>query len=127
MGERITVDSEGTAADAAAERSWNDLVKVRGAGNALYAAAVHATTGAGDIAWAKRQALDAITEAEQAGFTVGHDFSVTDKSWSLLRSTTARQQHAQALATEIRTRGPGACRDRPAGRHADHGGAGPAA
>lgn len=96
---------EGTAADAAAERSWGDLVKVRGAGDALYAAAGHATTGADDITWAKRQVLDAITEAEEAGFTVGQDFSVTDKSGdSLLRSTGARQQQAQAFATEISTR-----------------------
>ncbi|HWS37043.1 MAG TPA: hypothetical protein VN408_30410 [Actinoplanes sp.] len=93
---------EGTAADAAAERSWGDLVKVRGAGDALYAAAGHATNGAGDIAWAKRQVLDAITEAEEAGFTVGQDFSVTDKSWGgLMRSTVARQQEAVAHAQAI--------------------------
>lgn len=96
---------EGTAADAAAERSWADLVKVRGAGDALYTAAGHATNGAGDIAWAKRQVLDAITEAEEAGFTVGQDFSVTDKSsGGLLRSTADRQQQAQGFATEISTR-----------------------
>ncbi|WP_061009944.1 hypothetical protein [Mycolicibacterium mucogenicum] len=96
---------EGTAADAAAERSWADLVKVRGAGDALYAAAGHATTGAGDIAWAKRQVLDAIAEAEEAGFTVGQDFTVTDKSADgLLRSAAGRQQQAQAFATEISTR-----------------------
>lgn len=96
---------EGTAADNAAERSWADLVKVRGAGDALYAAAGHATNGADDIAWAKRQVLDAITEAEEAGFTVGQDFSVTDKSGrELMRTTVARQQQAQAFATEISTR-----------------------
>lgn len=96
---------EGTAADAAVERSWGDLVKVRGAGDALYAAAGRATNGAGDIAWAKRQVLDVITEAEQAGFTVGQDFSVTDKSaGGLLRSTVARQQEQQAFATEVSTR-----------------------
>lgn len=96
---------EGPAADAAAERSWGDLVKVRGAADALYAAAGHATNGAGDIAWVKRQVLDAITEAEEAGFTVGQDFSVTDKtSGGLLRSSAARQQQAQAFATEISAR-----------------------
>ncbi len=95
---------EGPAADAAAERSWGDLVKVRGAADALYAAAGHATAGAGDIAWAKRQVLDAIAEAEEAGFTVGQDFSVTDKSWSLLRSAADRQQQAQAFAAEISAR-----------------------
>ena len=96
---------EGTAADAAAERSWGDLVKVRGAGDALYAAASRATNGASEIAWAKRQVLDAIAEAEEAGFTVGQDFSVIDKSvGSLLRSTADRQQQAQAFATEITNR-----------------------
>lgn len=96
---------EGTAADAAAERSWGDLVKVRGAGDALYAAAGHATTGAGDITWAKRQVLEEITDAEEAGFTVGQDFSVTDKAGdSPLCSTAARQQQAQAFATEITSR-----------------------
>lgn len=97
---------EGTAADAAAEHSWGDLVKVRGAGDALYTAAGHATNGAGDIAWAKRQVLDIITEAEEAGFTVGQDFSLTDtSSWGgMLRTTVARQQQQQAFATEISTR-----------------------
>lgn len=96
---------DGTAADAAAERSWADLVKVRGAGDALYAAAGHATNGAGDIAWAKRQVLEAITEAEEAGFTVGQDFSVTDKSsGGPLQSSMARQQQAQGFAAEISTR-----------------------
>ncbi|MCX8559223.1 hypothetical protein OS121_29695 [Mycolicibacterium mucogenicum] len=96
---------EGAAADAAAERSWGDLVKVRGAGDALYAAAGHATNGADDIAWAKRQVLAAIAEAEESGFTVGQDFSVTDKSsGGLMRSTVARQQQAQAFAAEISER-----------------------
>ena len=112
---------EGTAADAAAERSWADLVKVRGAGDALYAAAGHATTGAGDIAWAKRQVLDAIAEAEEAGFTVGQDFTVTDKSADgLLRSAAGRQQQAQAFATEISTRVQALAALDKQGRYADH-------
>lgn len=96
---------EGTAADAAAERSWGDLVKVRGAGDALYAAASCATNSAGNITWAKRQVLEAITEAEVAGFAVGQDFSVTDESaGGLLRSTAARQHEARAFAAEIGAR-----------------------
>lgn len=97
---------EGPAADAAAERSWVDLVKVRGGGDALYAAAEVAKNGADDIAWAKRLVVDAINEAEEADFTVGQDFSVTDKSsWGgLLRTTVARQQEAKAFAAEIGTR-----------------------
>ena len=96
---------EGAAADAAAERSWGDLVKVRGAGDALYAAAGHATNGADDIAWAKRQVLAAIAEVEESGFIVGQDFSVTEKSSDgLMRSTAARQQQAKAFATDISER-----------------------
>lgn len=95
----------GDAADAAAESSWADVMTVRGAGDSLHAAATVASEGAGDITWAKRQALDAITEAEVAGFTVGQDFSVRDESAGLLmRTTFARQQAAQAFADEIAAR-----------------------
>lgn len=99
---------EGDGADAAAETTWGDLVKVRGAADGLHAAAGHATNGAGDVAWAKRQVLSAIAEAEQDGFTVGQDFSVTDKSAnSLVRSPEGRQskatEHANDIASAVRT------------------------
>jgi len=95
---------EGAGADGAAERTWGDLVKVRGATDALHAAAGHATNGSGDVAWAKRQVLNAIAEAEEDGFAVGSDFSVTDKP-SLLRSPEGRQakatQHAHDIAAAV--------------------------
>ena len=81
---------DGAGADAAAERSWADLVTVRGAADALHSASAHATTGSGDVAWAKRQALNAIVEAEEDGFTVGQDFSVKDTSMPPAASTTPR-------------------------------------
>lgn len=97
---------EGAGADAAAERSWMDLVTVRGAADALHSASAHATNGSGDVAWAKRQALNAIAEAEEDGFTVGQDLSVKDTSMpSLLSDGEDRQskakEHAHAIQTAI--------------------------
>ncbi|WGI34406.1 Tox-REase-5 domain-containing protein [Mycolicibacterium aubagnense] len=75
---------------------------MRGLADALNAAAKHATSGAGDIAWAKRQVLDTIAEAEEAGFTVGQDLSVKDPSvTALMRSSQQRQQQATEHAHAI--------------------------
>jgi len=94
---------EGAGADAAAERTWGDLVTVRSAANALHAAAGHATTAVGDIPWAKRQVQNAIGTAEKDGFTVGQDFSVRDTRMpSLLLGTEDRQSKATAHAHDIR-------------------------
>jgi hypothetical protein len=93
---------EGQAAEAAAERTWGDLVKVRGAVDALHAASGHATNGASDVAWSKRQVLDAIADAEDAGFTVGQDLSVTDPNVTpLMRGSAQRQQQATEHADAI--------------------------
>jgi len=97
---------EGAGADAAAERSWTDLVTVRGAADALHSASGHATNGSGDVAWAKRQALNAIAEAEEDGFTVGQDLSVKDTSMpSLLSGGEDRQskakEHAHAIQAAV--------------------------
>lgn len=94
---------EGTSADAAQDRAWSDLVKVRGLTDCLLNAATSARNGADDIRWAKQRALDAITEAEQAGFTIGEDLSVTDRTWTpLMRGWEARQTKADEFATNIR-------------------------
>lgn len=96
---------EGAGADSAADSAWGDLVKVRGAADALNSAAGSARGGADDISWAKRQATTAITEAEQAGFTVAEDLSVREKeSNSLLRVSEARKQQMQEFADEIASR-----------------------
>lgn len=93
---------EGTAADAAQDGTFADLVKVRGMADHLHSAATAARNGADDIAWAKRQTLDAIAQAQEAGFTVGEDLSVTDHS-SLLPAgaRAARQAQAEAFAADI--------------------------
>ncbi|CAM5681252.1 hypothetical protein MAUB1S_01466 [Mycolicibacterium aubagnense] len=96
---------EGRAADAAQERAWSDLVKVRGLSDGLHSASGFARNGADDIAWAKRQAVSAIDEAEQAGFTVGEDLSVTDRSMpSLLSDEQDRQTQAKEFAHDIQTK-----------------------
>lgn len=95
----------GNAADAAADRAWGDVVKVRGAADCLHAAASAARHGAGDLIWAKRQVLDTIEEAEAARFTVAQDFSVAERMWSpLMRVSASRQAQAQEFASEIASR-----------------------
>ena len=95
---------EGAGADAAQHDSFADLVRVRGLADHLRAAATAARSGAGDIARAKSQALQAIADAEAAGFTVGEDLSVSDaNSTSLNSDWDARQADAQRFAAEIRS------------------------
>lgn len=95
---------EGRGADAAQDRAWADLVKVRGLADCLSSAAVAARSGADDVAWAKRRALAAIADAEHAGFAVNDDLSVTDRSWTpLMRGWEARQTKAKEFAADIRT------------------------
>lgn len=89
---------EGAAADAAQERTFGDLVKVRGLADTLSQSATIARRGADQLEYLKRQAIEAINEAREAGFTVGEDLSVTDPSkYSGLRIAAVRQ-HAATLA-----------------------------
>lgn len=78
---------EGSSADAAQQRTFSDLVKVRGMSDALSDAATIARRGADQLDYLKRKAVEAINEAHEAGFTVGEDLSVTDAGkYSGLRS-----------------------------------------
>jgi hypothetical protein len=94
----------GAAADAAQHRAYTDRLTVIEAADQLHNAATVASTGADEIRSAKQAALAAVQRAEQAGFTVGEDFSVTDREIGSSASRAARQAQAQALATDIRTR-----------------------
>ncbi|MHA7663722.1 WXG100 family type VII secretion target [Mycolicibacterium sp. HS_4_1] len=96
---------EGPAADAAQDRAWADLVKVRGLADGLHSASGFARNGADDIAWAKRQAVTAIDDAEQAGFTVSENLSVTDRSMpSAVGDGQDRQTQAKEFAHDIQTK-----------------------
>jgi hypothetical protein len=92
---------EGTGADAAAERSWGNVVKARGAADCIYCAAGIAREGAGDLMWSKGQAQQSITDAEAAGFTVSEDLQPFDNAGPLMRQTAARQAEQQAFAADI--------------------------
>ena len=70
---------EGAAADAAIERVGRDRHEVLGAVETLHGAASVARNGAEEIHTARQLALDAVNEAEAAGFTVGEDLSVTSR------------------------------------------------
>ncbi|CAA0091652.1 Uncharacterised protein [Mycolicibacterium vanbaalenii] len=92
---------EGAAADAAQERSFGDLVTVRGLSDALQEAAAVARRGADQLDYLKRQAVDAVNDAREAGFTVGEHLSVTDaRRYDGLRVGLARQ-HAATIAVRV--------------------------
>lgn len=90
---------EGAAAEAAQERAFADLVKVRGLADVLHESAAIARRGADTLDAAKRGVLDAVEEANSAGYAVGEDLSVTPR-----RGGMAAQAQAQVYAADIRQR-----------------------
>jgi hypothetical protein len=89
---------EGVAAETAQERTFADVVKVRGLADALYEAGSVVRNGASDLEYAKRCALDAVRNAEAAGFTVEEDLSVTDSILLGGLRTGQMREHAAAIA-----------------------------
>lgn len=71
---------DGTAADAAQDLTWRDLVRVRGCAEALRLTARIAGNGAESLSDVKRLTLSAIDDAQRAGFTVAEDLSVTKEN-----------------------------------------------
>lgn len=94
----------GEAADAALDRAFLDLTVVRNQSDMQRQAASLALEGSADIQWARRQVLDAIAEAEDDGFRVGEDFSVTDTRKVELGTAAARATAATEHAEFIRWR-----------------------
>jgi hypothetical protein len=97
---------EGAAAEGAQERTFGDLVKVRGLSDTLQEAAAIARRGADQLDYLKRQTVDALNDAREAGFTVGEDLSVTDtsrgggsRSWEARRQAAIVAERALALST----------------------------
>lgn len=98
-------DWQGQGREAALERAGLDVVKVRGPAWQLREAAMAARYGFAQQNGAKESALDAIADAEQAGFSPTEDLSVTDRQTSGSAATrAARRAEAQALAAQIRHR-----------------------
>jgi hypothetical protein len=89
---------EGQAAEAAQQRTFGDLVKVRGLADTLQEVAGIARRGADQLDYLKRLAVDAISEAREAGFTVGEDLSVTDPGRFGALCVGQAQQYAATIA-----------------------------
>jgi hypothetical protein len=98
-------DWQGQGREAALERAGLDLVKVRAPDWQLREAATAARYGFAQQNGAKELALDAVADAERAGFSPREDLSVTDRQTGGRAATrAARQAQAQALAAQIRHR-----------------------
>jgi hypothetical protein len=69
----------GQGAVAAQERSYLDLVKVRGASDQLHGAAAVAARGEERLQACKEAVLEAVEDARADGFSVAEDYSVTDR------------------------------------------------
>ena len=88
----------GAGADAAVMRTGTDRLAAVGAAESLYAAAGAARYGAGEIAGARQLALQAVAEAQAAGFDVREDLSVISRQPvpAALHAATQAQAHAHA-------------------------------
>jgi hypothetical protein len=90
---------EGVAAEAAQERAFADLVKVRGLADVLHESASIARRGAETLYATKQSVLDAVMDASAAGYVVSEDLSVTSP-----RGGVAAQAQAQLYAAHIQER-----------------------
>jgi hypothetical protein len=96
---------EGRGGDAAQLRASTDALKVGDIAVGLRSASTVASNGANEIDAVRKSVLDAINDAESAGFTVGEDLSVTSRYTDLTPAAeTARQAQAETLAAEIRAK-----------------------
>ena len=93
---------EGDAKDAALDRVTKDVAVVGRQGDVLREAAELAENGAHDIKAAKDKAVEAITAAENDGFTVGEDLSVTDTREYDINTIAERNRALAEHAEDIR-------------------------
>jgi hypothetical protein len=96
---------QGAGGDALRQRTGSDLSLVSGKADQLRQAAGIARSGASDIGAAKQRVLYAVADAQDAGFDVGEDLSVsyTDHGGTLAEQA-ARQAQAEQMAGEIWSR-----------------------
>jgi hypothetical protein len=103
--EAHSLDWEGFGGDALRARTVSDYDVASDKADQLREAATIARTGAGDISAAQRRVMYAVQDAQNAGFSVGQDLSVTDNHTSGTASEqAARRAQAQTFATDIRSR-----------------------
>ncbi len=98
---------DGATAAATRQRTLSDKLTVIRIAEDLVAAAAAARTGADSVAAAKSAAVAAIARAEDAGFDVGEDLSLTSRREFTEAEFDAKLAEAQWLAAEIRTAAAG--------------------
>lgn len=91
---------EGVAAEAAQERAFADLVKVRRLADVLHESAAVARRGAETLTYAKRSVLDAVEDAQAAGYAVSENLSVAPPP----RTGLVGAAQAQVYAADVRER-----------------------
>ncbi|GAB4931255.1 hypothetical protein [Mycobacterium avium] len=94
----------GAGGDALRDRTQADLSVVSSKADQLRQAAGIARNGASDIGAAQRRVLYGVEDAQNAGFAVGEDLSVTDTHNTSPAERAARQAQAEAFAADIRLR-----------------------
>jgi hypothetical protein len=99
------VNWQGYGAAALQGRTSADKSLVGSKASQLRQAAAVARNGAGDIDAAQRRVVYAVEDANNAGFKVGEDLSVTDtRNSRSARERAARQAQAETFAVDIRHR-----------------------
>lgn len=96
---------QGAGSETAQLRASTDAMKVDEIAVSLRSASTAAGDGANEIDAKRQSVLEAIEDAESAGFTVGEDLSVTSRYSDLTaEAEMARQAQAEALAADIRAK-----------------------
>ncbi|WP_406816741.1 hypothetical protein [Mycobacterium sp. M23085] len=94
----------GAGGDALRQRTAADVSVVSGKADQLRQAAGIARNGASDISAAQRRVLYGVEDAQNTGFTVGEDLSVTDTRSTSPAERATRQAQAEAFAADLRLR-----------------------
>ncbi|OBH04889.1 MULTISPECIES: hypothetical protein [unclassified Mycobacterium] len=101
----LSTDWHGEGAEALRTATHADMLTTSAAADQLQTAAKVARSGASDLYAARSRVRYAIEDANTAGFDVGEDMSVTDRSTGgSAAQRAARQAQAQTLAADIRQR-----------------------
>ncbi|MBV9723228.1 MAG: hypothetical protein JO082_15090 [Mycobacterium sp.] len=101
----LSVDWEDRAVKALHDRTYADKVEVSGLVDRLHEAATIARSGASDLDAARSGMRSAVEDACAAGFEVGEQLSITDRSvGGSAAARSARRAQAQAFAGDIRWR-----------------------
>ena len=99
------LDWDGAAADALRARTASDYTVASSQADQLRSTSRIARQQAGELAHLRNRVLYAVEDAQNAGFIVGEDFSVTDTRTSRTAvELAARQAQAQVFAADIRGR-----------------------